>query len=89
MVQPCPGKQTASYISLKAFDAAIATLQRQGIVDTVIVASLAEIAIKTAVAKKEYAQMHPGALSAITKAAADAHRAGTVLNVAQAMSADA
>ena len=33
--------------------------------------------------------MHLGALSAITKAAADAHRAGTVLNVAQAMSADA
>ena len=60
MVQPCPGKQTASYISLKAFDAAIAALQR-----------------------------HLDALSAITKAAADAHRAGTVLNVAQAMFADA
>ena len=60
MVQPCPGKQTASYITLKAFDAAIADLQR-----------------------------HLDALSAITKAAADAHRAGTVLNVAQAMSADA
>ncbi len=60
MVQPCPGKQTASYISLKAFDATIADLQ-----------------------------MHLDALSAITKAAADAHRAGTVLNVAQAMSADA
>ena len=60
MVQPCPGKQTVSYISLKAFDAAIADLQ-----------------------------MHLDALSTITKAAADAHRAGTVLNVAQAMSADA
>ena len=33
-------------------------------------------------------QTHLDALSAITKAAADAHRAGTVLNVAQAMSAD-
>ena len=33
--------------------------------------------------------MHLDALSAITKAAADAHRAGTVMNVAQAMFADA
>jgi hypothetical protein len=58
-------------------------------VDTFIVASLAEIAIKTAVAEKEHVQRHLDALSAITKAAADAHRAGTVLNVTQAMSADA
>ena len=74
---------------MEAFDAAIADLQRQGVVDTVIAASLAEVAIKTAVAEKDHAQMHLDALAAITKAAADAHRAGTVMNMAQAIFANA
>jgi hypothetical protein len=58
-------------------------------VDTVIVATLAETAIKTALAEREHAQMHLDALAAITKAAADAHRAGTVINLAQTIFADA
>jgi hypothetical protein len=62
---------------------------RQGVVGTVIVATLAEIAIKTVVAEKDHAQMHLDALAAITRAAADVHRAVTVINVAQAIFADA
>ena len=75
-------------VSMEAFDAAITDLQRQGVVDRVIVATLAEVAIKTAVAEKDHAQMHLDALAAIPKAAADAHRAGTVINLAQAIFAD-
>lgn len=70
---------------MNVLNAAIADLQRQGVVDTIIVASLAETAIKTACAEKEHAQMHLDALAAITKAAADAHRAGTTMNMAQAI----
>ncbi len=76
-------------VSMEAFDAVIADLQRQGVVSTVIVATLAETAIKTVVAEKDHAQMHLDALAAITRAAADAHRAGTVINGAQAIFADA
>ena len=67
-------------ISREARDAALAALQMQGVVDPVMVASLVEIAIKTTVAEKEPAQMYLEAL-AVTKAAAETHQAGTVMNM--------
>ncbi len=57
----------------------------RGVIDTVLVAALGEVAIKTATTDKEMAQIHLDALAAITKAAADAHRGQTVMNMAQAV----
>ena len=51
--------------------------------------SIVDISMQACDAAIADLQMHLDALSAITKAAANAHWAGTVLNVAQAMSADA
>ena len=57
----------------------------RGALDTVLVAAPGEVSIKAATADREMAQIHLDALAAITKAAADAHRGKTVMNMAQAI----
>ena len=77
--------KASTVTACEALNAVIARLRRQGIMDTMIVAALAEVAIQAAQADKDDAQMHLDALAAIMKAAADARRAGTVINLAQAL----
>lgn len=70
---------------IQALIAVINKNRARGVPEIVLVAGLADLALRTATADEDMAQIQLDALAAITKAAADAHRGKTVMNMAQAV----